>query len=1265
MKSHALLVLAICFGLVAVSPPPPVQAQKPLDEYLKLYSQYKAHLDAERYGAAEPGAKQMLAIAQRSFADKPAAIAISLTNLAVLYYLQRRYDEAEPLLQRALKIREKVLGPDHADVAKVLALLAPVYDGQGRYNKAELLYQRLLKIREKVHGREHPEVTEVLSLLVTLYAKQHDTLVDAGRYREAEPIAKKMVAVSERAFRDKPTAIAGFLNVLANLYKNLGRHAEAEPLFQRALRINETTIGLENSTVADDLNDLALLYVAQSRYAEAESLFKRSMKIYEKVHGVEHHAVASSLNNLAAVYKRQARHDEAKFLYQRSLKIYEKVFGPDHPDVAGSLNNLAGLYVAEGRFAEAEPLLRRALNNREKTHGPDHPDVAASLNNLAILTKDQGRYAEAEPLYHSSLKIREKVYGPDHPDVADSVNNLAILYMDLGNYDAAESLYRRALKIREKNVGPEHPDVAASLNNLAILYDKAGRYAEAQNLHQRALKIREKVHGPEHPDVAGSLLGIANLHQDQNRHTEAELFYRRALKIREQSLRPDHPHVADSLVGLANSYQGQGRFAEAEPLYRRALNIHEKVFGPEHPAVTIIALNLARQTLAQRGFAEAEALYQRVLNIREKVYGHQHPDVAQVLVLLAILYQFEERYAEAETIIDRVISIRARAGVAPDRQYRGHKLRAEIAWQQDRKSNAIDDLHHAMQLAEQQRGQASGAEQERATAFAGFASAFELMVAWQSELGDHSEAFSAVERSRARSLQDQMALRGVDLLAGLPPNQAKPLRDRENKAKVQVASVEKQINILPQRKDLSETEKKSQQKQLREELKQAREELIEAYVAIRNASPAYRLAVGSDRKPVSLAKLQTWVAESDCLLLEYFLGEKAGYLFIVPAEGEAELVTLSVTEEQAEKLGIEAGPLTAECLKPAFSNDDKTGVLDLLHNPTRAEEAAPKLAVLWDLLIPAEIRDTITGGELKKLIIVPDGPLALLPFETLVVTDDQAPEYLLDVAPPIIHGPSATILYNLAQLAKGANGSKEPVLTIGDPAYPNTGPSSSRSDSALAQLTAGTRYSTVGGQLARLPYSGTESNWVASVFERDGAIKSKRLTGDQATESNLRANSTGRRWLHLACHGQADQKYGNFFGALALAKDKGADNPADDGFLTLPEIYELNLKGCELSILSACQTNYGPQQKGEGVWALSRGFLVAGSKRVVASNWLVDDKAAASLISYFCSGVAQAEKKNEPPDYAQKLHAAKKWVRNQEQWQSPYYWGTFVLVGPN
>ena len=153
-----------------------------------------------------------------------------------------------------------------------------------------------------------------------------------------------------------------------------------------------------------------------------------------------------------------------------------------------------------------------------------------------------------------------------------------------------------------------------------------------------------------------------------------------------------------------------------------------------------------------------------------------------------------------------------------------------------------------------------------------------------------------------------------------------------------------------------------------------------------------------------------------------------------------------------------------------------------------------------------------------------------------------------------------------------------------------------------------------------------EAQWVAKAFQ-DAGVKAGVFTGATATEAGVRYWAPGRKVLHLACHGLVDQEFGNFFGALALAPGpKGDADPSDDGILTLREIYELDLKGCELAILSACQTNYGPQQKGEGTLALSRGFLVAGVRRVVASNWLVDDEAAASLVSVYCTLLAKAQK---------------------------------------
>jgi CHAT domain-containing protein len=359
------------------------------------------------------------------------------------------------------------------------------------------------------------------------------------------------------------------------------------------------------------------------------------------------------------------------------------------------------------------------------------------------------------------------------------------------------------------------------------------------------------------------------------------------------------------------------------------------------------------------------------------------------------------------------------------------------------------------------------------------------------------------------------------------------------------------------------------------------------------------------------------------------------------------------------------GPVTHSQLETALAAQDKDGLLARLRRctgPEQERELAPALAALWEVLIPEAEREALVGGRYRRLIVLPDGPLARLPFEVLVVQPGDQPRYLLDVGPVIEYASSATILINLAERNFGSVGqAKERILTVGDCRYKE--PGGTEPDALLAQLTTRSRYRSAGGGLTPLYYSGKEMSWVSHNFDRHG-LPVAVLKGEAATEKNFRAAVPGRRVVHLACHGLVDEAYGNLFGALALTPGLDPNDPADDGFLTVAEVYGLDLQACELVILSACDSNVGPQQRGEGVWALSRGFLVAGARRVVASNWLVDDEAAASLISHFCGGLALSAGQRARPDYGQCLYEAKRWVRQQEKWSSPYYWGTFVLIGP-
>ena len=1097
-------------------------------------------------------------------------------------------------------------------------------------------------------GGDHPAVAQSLNNLALVYQ-------DQGRYGEAEPLHRRALTIAEKALGPDDDDVLICMGGLALVLSHQGRDAEAQKFRKRVLEIQERLYGPDHPDVALSLSNLAASYAAQARYAEAESLCKRALAIRERALGRNPSPVAASLSNLATLYADQGRYAEAEPLYKRALDIREKALGPNHLDVAPVLNGLANLDLVQGRYAEAEPLYRRALAINEKALGPDHPTVAGSLGNLANVRGRQGQYTEAEASCRRVLTILEKALGPDHPETARSIDNLAGMYHELGRYAEAEPLYKRALTIREKALGPDHPEVAHTLNRVANLCSAQGRYSEAEPLLKRALAIRESVLGPQHPKVAWSCTDLATLYWHERRLVEAEPLYKRALALDEKSLRPNHPDVATVVNNLALVCMDQGRFAEAEPLFRRALSIWEGAHGPIHPNVAHGLKNLASLYTRQDRYTEAESLYTQALTIREKALGPAHPGVAGILGSIAFVSFKQDRLDQAESLLDRAVGLEERVGVAPGQRSWTYGLRAEVGWKAGHRSEAIADLHRALDLAEQQRGYASGGEHERAESFGKFAAAFEQMVAWQAELGDVGEVFRAIERSRARSLLDEIGVTGADLAIGRTAAERERLRQSEGELRTRIAGLETKEGLA---KDADVKAK------LQAELAAARMALYEHFRDARSSNPIYRNLTSTGAGPPRLRQVQRRLA-GDSILLAYLFGEEGGFV-LVARPNAAGVAKLAVSEADSRVLAVQAGPLTAQRLQSILIGSKGNGVVtQLADSSTRSDDLTPKLAVLWRVLVPESERQALVGGKVKRLLIVPDGPLALLPFETLVVEEGKDPEYLLDAGPPIAYGPSATVLYNLAERpAAPPTAGREPVLTVGDPDYGEAGAEDPNTSTALAALTVRSRYSGAGARLNRLPHSGTEMQWVAKDFNEAG-IKAVTLSQKTATELGVRYWSPGRRVLHLACHGLADEKYGNFFGALALTPGpKATDDPSDDGFLTLPEIYELNLKGCELAILSACQTNYGPQQKGEGTWALSRGFLVAGSRRVVASDWLVDDEAAASLVSRYCGGLAQAEKAGKTADYAASLQEAKRWVRKQDKWQSPYYWASLVLVGP-
>lgn len=110
----------------------------------------------------------------------------------------------------------------------------------------------------------------------------------------------------------------------------------------------------------------------------------------------------------------------------------------------------------------------------------------------------------------------------------------------------------------------------------------------------------------------------------------------------------------------------------------------------------------------------------------------------------------------------------------------------------------------------------------------------------------------------------------------------------------------------------------------------------------------------------------------------------------------------------------------------------------------------------------------------------------------------------------------------------------------------------------------------------------------------------------------------------------------------------------EDGILRAAEIAGLNLSGCSLVVLSACETGLGYSDTSEGVYGLQRAFKLAGARQIIMSLWDVDDRATTMLMTEFYQNLLN----NMDADSS--LEKAKQSIR--EIYPSPEYWGAFVLL---
>jgi len=208
-------------------------------------------------------------------------------------------------------------------------------------------------------------------------------------------------------------------------------------------------------------------------------------------------------------------------------------------------------------------------------------------------------------------------------------------------------------------------------------------------------------------------------------------------------------------------------------------------------------------------------------------------------------------------------------------------------------------------------------------------------------------------------------------------------------------------------------------------------------------------------------------------------------------------------------------------------------------------------------------------------------------------------------------------------------------------------------DRQLVQATEDTGVALQGLYVPRLPGTRQEAEQIVAMVptvERRLALDFA-ASRDTATSAEL----SQYQYVHFSTHGLLNSVHPELSGLVfSLVNERGE---AQDGFLRAHELFNLKLPA-EVVVLSACQTGLGKDIKGEGLVSLTRGFMYAGSPRVVVSLWNVSDWGTTDLMVRFYRGMLK-----EGMRPAAALRTAQLSLMNDKRWASPYYWAPFVMQG--
>ena len=821
---------------------------------------------------------------------------------------------------------------------------------------------------------------------------------------------------------------------------------------------------------------------------------------------------------------------------------------------------------------------------------------ADSLQLVAVKFAEEGDFQSTLRLFLEISEIKRNSQGENSSEYAISVMNLGNCYGDMGDMNKAFECYTKSLAILREVHGEHHPRYAMALNNLGTFYAEMGDFVKAIDFFTKSLDIERENFGEQTDDYGERLCNLALCYWWIEDYDKAVELLTESLEIYKVVLGERHPIYARGLINLGGLYSEMDEYEKALGYLEKGVEYYREVYGGRHVdyARSLINLGICYRSLGELDKA-AEILSEAVEGTRE-IYGERHKEYVTTIINLALVYS-DQGNLEAMSKYFRDFASISSELVLDSFTYLPNNQRGKY-WD-------IFDQYFTKSIPKFARPLSNDKEYlcttyDVALFYKG------LLLNTETEMrklilenGDE-ETLSLYDR-----LQEER--QRLDEIRGIPVEfRPMPVDSLENVCETLERDLQKKSKAFGDyTRNLSVSWKDVQSALGKQDI------AIEFLECLENSDSVviyYALTLKPDQDAPHYVEL---FEKSDLEALKAkYAGRPDSEGLIYRDKGLYDLVWKPLEEELKGVKNIYFGP-TGDLYQTAIEYADNgkgpiSGKMNIFRLSStrqlaveRGDKERSRSAVFGGLKYGASEETMLADSRKYERRGVPE--------------DDSFDVDSLDI--------------------RGAGG---------------------------------------GRMVADLPGTESEALEIDALLRKAGMDNTLRL-GEDGTEAAFK-DLSGRREniIHVATHGfywngrqnqdEDDEetsmtRSGLLFSGANNTLKGGKIEGVEDGILTARELSQMDLRGTDLLVLSACQTGLG-EVSGEGVFGLQRGFKKAGVNTILMSLWEVDDEATSLLMTSFYKELAKGKSKSEA------LKAAQKAVKNHKgkDFSSPFYWASFILL---